>query len=62
MNRKSIRSFKVNDRVSRKDGSKKHGVIVELTYDGRCKIKWDEVQRTGQQHSTINPKFLIHDI
>jgi len=56
--------LKVGDRVTRKNvnafrymqGIK--GIIVEITYDGRNKIKWDVKNKTGQQHSTIQTKFI----
>ncbi len=35
----------------------RNGEVVEII-DDRCKIKWDEKRQTGQQHSTINKKFL----
>jgi hypothetical protein len=56
--------FSIGDRVTRKpvnnfDRSGMKGTIVAITPDYRNKIKWDEKQRTGQQHSTIQSKFLI---
>lgn len=59
--------FKVGDRVKRAqvNAFKYHremtGTIVEITYDGRNKIKWDEKNTTGQQHSTVLSKFLVLD-
>lgn len=35
-----------------------NGTVVEKTYDGRNKIKWDIKTNTGQEHSTIQTKFL----
>lgn len=60
---KSEEVFKIGDRVTRKpvnnfDRSGMKGIIVEIN-GNRNKIKWDEKQDTGQQHSTIQSKFLI---
>lgn len=60
----SVENFRIGDRVTRKpvnnfDRSGMKGTIVAITYDYRNKIKWDEKQRTGQQHSTIQSKYLI---
>ena len=59
--------FEVGDRVTRAKINafrygKGNGVIVEITHDGRNKIKWDEVNTTGQQHSTIQSRFLVKTI
>gem|GEM_PF-5467989 len=56
-------NFRIGDRVIRKpvnnfDRSGMKGTIVAITYDYRNKIKWDEKQKTGQQHSTIQSIFL----
>lgn len=58
-----IEQFLVKDRVTRKavnnfsqDGS--IGTVVEILPGDRCKIKWDVKSSTGQQHSTIQFKFL----
>ena len=62
--------FKVGDRVTRRKVNAFRynlgyiGTVVEIKKDGRCFIKWDEksgkygIPGIGQQHSTINPKFL----
>lgn len=56
--------IKVGDRVTRKNVNAFrymqgiNGTVVSITYDKRCFIKWDIKANTGQQHSTINPKFL----
>lgn len=58
-------NFKEGDRVTRKNVNAFRymqgacGTIVKVMGD-RCKIKWDEINTTGQQHSTINKKFLNH--
>lgn len=56
--------FEINDRVTRKpvnnfNRSGMKGTIVQIMNDGRNYIKWDIKQPTGQQHSTIQSKFLI---
>ena len=56
--------FKIGDRVTRKpvnnfDRSGMQGTIVAITFYYRNKIKWDVKQKTGQQHSTIQSKYLI---
>ena len=57
--------FKVGDKVTRKNVNAFrymqgiNGVIVEKTIDGRNKIKWPVIQSNGQQHSTIQDKYLI---
>lgn len=50
--------FKVGDRVKRKNGYQVCGEVVEVS-DISCKIKWDEIASNGQQHSTIQFKFLV---
>ena len=57
--------FKVNDRVTRKPiQAFKYmqgitGTIINIDKWGKCKIKWDIKASTGQQHSTIDQRFLI---
>jgi len=56
--------FKIGDRVTRRPVNNFSrcgavGTIVEITSDYRNKIKWDEKQSNGQQHSTIQSKFLM---
>lgn len=56
--------FEKGDRVTRAKINafrygKGNGTIVEIKKDGRNKIKWDDVNTTGQQHSTIQSKFLV---
>lgn len=57
--------LKVGDKVTRKNINAFRymqgiiGEIVEKTTDGRNKIKWEVVASNGQQHSTIQDKFLI---
>jgi hypothetical protein len=56
-------SFSQGDRVTRKKVnafrySEGNGTVVSINPDGRVFIKWDKVASTGQQHSTIQPKFL----
>lgn len=34
------------------------GTVIKVIGE-RCYIKWDEINTTGQQHSTVNKKFLI---
>lgn len=58
------KTITVGDRVKRSDKqafrySKGEGTVIEITQDDRCKIKWDEKASTGQQHSTIQKRFLI---
>jgi len=57
--------FCVGDRVSRKpinnfkSQSDEVGTIVNIfTLASRAKIKWDKKSNNGQQHSTIQLKFL----
>lgn len=62
--RLSMNSFKVGDKVTRKNINAFRymqgivGEIVEKTPDGRNKIKWEVIASNGQQHSTIQDKFL----
>ena len=57
--------MKVGDRVTRSKLNafryhrEMNGTVISITHDNRCYIKWDEKNTTGQQHSTVNPKFLI---
>lgn len=56
----------VGDRVQRKpinnfDRSGMIGTVVELVPPNRVKIKWDVKQSNGQQHSTIQTRFLIKE-
>ena len=68
-NNGQIEGFKIGDTVTRKpvnnfDRSGMKGVVVETKeYNGyyTCKIKWEVKQETGQQHSTIQTKFLINN-
>lgn len=48
--RKQVNAFRYHRSVK--------GVIVEITSDGRNRIRWDDKNKTGQQHSTIQTKFL----
>ena len=49
--RGNINAFRYNQEVS--------GIVVLKTSDGRNYIKWYEKASNGQQHSTIQSKFLI---
>ncbi len=55
--------FGVGDRVKRKpvnnfDRNGGEGTIIKTLPGNRNYIKWDIKQATGQQHSTIQSKFL----
>lgn len=58
--------FTPGERVTRKQVNAfqyhryQEGTIIEKTPEGRNKIKWDDKTDTGQQHSTIQDKFLTH--
>lgn len=57
--------FQVGDKVTRANINafrymqSINGEIVEKTKDGRNKIKWEVVAGNGQQHSTIQDRYLI---
>jgi hypothetical protein len=53
--------FKIGDRVRRKkcpDYQCNKGTIESINEYGRCYIIWDEKSDNGQQHSTLQQKFL----
>jgi hypothetical protein len=58
-------TIEIGDRVKRRPvnafrySSDNIGTVVGKTTDGRNKIKWDIKAKTGQQHSTIQSRFLI---
>lgn len=50
--RKNVNAFRYMQGIN--------GTIVYITYDDRCYIRWDTKASTGQQHSTIQKKYLTH--
>lgn len=64
-----MKEFKEGDRVSRKkapDYMPNTGTIESINEYGRCYILWDKksgkggIEGIGQQHSTLQQKFLKH--
>lgn len=56
--------MKIGDRVTRKKinafrYSVGNGTVVSIEEDKRIKVRWDKKASNGQQHSTIQEKFLI---
>lgn len=55
--------LQIGSRVQRRpvnnfDRSGMVGTVVEFVQENRVKIKWDVKQSNGQQHSTIQIKFI----